>query len=1231
MEVHTLGWPEHLSEDALKKQLEPVMAKLKIPSQSFACNKPRNKNWANITFLHAVNGQSFLNKHGEESIAKPVMGYGGTNRPQRKARLQMFGVDIFCCLSKEPGGRNAPAKKPDPIILKGLRHATEQRANPTYRVQPEGKPEVFDLNSLSCGHTAFIGEELVYLPEVEFQDVGIAKFTKRTLLIKLQSKRVIKIPLETVVGIVYSFQQTLTLILTEQPSFFEEIDEMELLLRQLQIGGYSRQIEPTRTRLCSLDDQHSKVIGQCLVYQLQVSGGHDLQRGIWSLKDHDMLPFIRYDLMTQRTAPLQLGYSRHAMDALMLELFAYTQGNHLPFGILFQLQALAWNAYFHPGIVLALARELRRVAGLRRVTNQRPISVEALKKLKDTPWPMPYEDPSLFEVQAIVQFLIETEEKMGSGESFRQGLISPTQNLALIHRVTVTPTRITLHGPELEANNRVLRKFPHHHEYFIRVQFCDESGEDLYFNPRINDERVYNRFKRIFREGVQIAGRHYSFLGWSHSSLRSHSAWFSAPFVDDDGNPQTYFNIIGSLGSFSHIRSPARCAARIGQAFSETPFFLPLDELDITVLEIPDVTKEDRVFSDGVGTLSWAVALQIWDIISQRKAAPTAFQIRFRGSKGMLALDSTLSGSVINIRPSMKKFESNDIPNLEICDMAAKPIPLVLNRQMIKIMEDMGCSHEWFFRMQNEEIARLRAITSDAYSVAEFLKQQSVGEGIRLHRLFVQFENLGIDYRKDDFLRSIVEAMILRELRLLKHKSRIPVRQGVTLFGIMDETGFLKENEVYVTYDTMGSRFEPPPESGRPLLVTRSPALHPGDIQMACNAIPPDGHPLRDHYNVIVFSRNGKRDLPSQLSGGDLDGDIYNIIWDKGARPQKTFEAADYTRVDPIDLGRDVTRDDMAEFFVDFMKLDHLGPIATRHMILADQKEEGILHIDCLKLAELHSTAVDFSKTGREVSLKDLPRANKRRPDFLAPGTETRLVDKSTIELDDYIVETAVDEEEDQYSSPKYEYYRSEKLLGQLYRAVNEQKIWYEHVKSKVRPQGHLFWEESINKLLPRYEAVVDNPRGWVDHLETGREIRSWYEVAVSEAMAKFSGHPTKSLTELETFIGSIINKSGVQNHRQRDSSIKLKAEFDRISTWITGQMRRVRPDSEPTGYQTRFDNLHLCLACLHAGCEEMRGQRRSRQKDMQSFKVVAACALLAELGVFENGRRGGGFTFELA
>lgn len=242
-------------------------------------------------------------------------------------------------------------------------------------------------------------------------------------------------------------------------------------------------------------------------------------------------------------------------------------------------------------------------------------------------------------------------------------------------------------------------------------------------------------------------------------------------------------------------------------------------------------------------------------------------------------------------------------------------------------------------------------------------------------------------------------------------------------------------------------------------------------------------------------------------------------------------------------------------------------------------------------------------------------------------------MDKSTIELDDYILEPAADEEEDQYNRQRYKYYKSDKVLGQLYRAIDEQKIWQEDVRSKLpAPGGSSFWDDFFVEVHTRYEAIVDEHKGWQGHLKTAREIRGWYEGAIWATMAQYSAHPTRPLTELEVFIGNVLNKSGVQTNRQRDSSIKVKEEMDRIAAWITAQMRKVSHDpavTPLTGYQTQFDNLHLCLACVHAGCEDNSGARESRYESMQSFRVVAACALLSEIGRFEMGQgsSGGGFV----
>lgn len=155
--------------------------------------------------------------------------------------------------------------------------------------------------------------------------------------------------------------------------------------------------------------------------------------------------------------------------------------------------------------------------------------------------------------------------------------------------------------------------------------------------------------------------------------------------------------------------------------------------------------------------------------------------------------------------------------------------------------------------------------------------------------------------------------------------------------------------------------------TGKNLIISRAPALHPGDVQKAEGVHPPAGSPLLTLKNCVCFSQKGKRDLPSQLSGGDLDGDRYYVMWDEKCRPREFFKPADYPRLPPIDIGRTVNLKDMTDFFVQFMITDQLGRIAVLHRILADQRDLGTNDMDCQTLAEMHSTAVDFSKTGKPV------------------------------------------------------------------------------------------------------------------------------------------------------------------------------------------------------------------------------------------------------------------------
>ena len=230
----------------------------------------------------------------------------------------------------------------------------------------------------------------------------------------------------------------------------------------------------------------------------------------------------------------------------------------------------------------------------------------------------------------------------------------------------------------------------------------------------------------------------------------------------------------------------------------------------------------------------------------------------------------------------------------------------------------------------------------------------------------------------------------------------MPLEHGVNLIGVMDETGDLPEGTFWARWDRDRGRRHPghapadpefkPLPAGTRTVVSRFPCLAPADVRVLRAADPrmlPRG--LTDLTNVVVFSRRGDPE-PCKMSGGDLDGDIYLLTWDKDLVPMHEAEAVDYTPGrKPEDQYEPVSVAQIAGFFLDYMKNDQLGRIANGHLAIADFATDEFgervysNNDKCHQLVQLHSTAVDFAKTGIPVSPDNVTAIVKgeKVPDFL--------------------------------------------------------------------------------------------------------------------------------------------------------------------------------------------------------------------------------------------------------
>ena len=137
----------------------------------------------------------------------------------------------------------------------------------------------------------------------------------------------------------------------------------------------------------------------------------------------------------------------------------------------------------------------------------------------------------------------------------------------------------------------------------------------------------------------------------------------------------------------------------------------------------------------------------------------------------------------------MIKFEGTDAADIEICGAALKPLPMFLNRQLIKILEDLYVPAKAFLRLQADAVEKLRMTTLSAINASSFFQRNHVGKAARLPWLIRKLWAIGLSFTNDDFLRDTLELAVLIELREIKHRSRIRVEQGVTLYGMQGCVG----------------------------------------------------------------------------------------------------------------------------------------------------------------------------------------------------------------------------------------------------------------------------------------------------------------------------------------------------------------------------------------------------------------------------------------------------------
>ncbi|XP_070557919.1 uncharacterized protein [Ptychodera flava] len=672
-----------------------------------------------------------------------------------------------------------------------------------------------------------------------------------------------------------------------------------------------------------------------------------------------------------------------------------------------------------------------------------------------------------------------------------------------VRRLIVTPSRLIFLQSELMFENRILREFGE--EYCVRVVFRDENYQRL-SSEASSSKEVEQRIVSTLLSGVRVGGRNYEFLACSNSQLRDHGCWLYAK--DDEGRKAADIRIW--MGDFSKIRCVATYIARMGQCFSTSEESVAVTVAEGKAVHIDDVTGsldetgKPYCFSDGIGKISQSLAEAICKELG-KTTVPSAFQIRYGGCKGVVAIDTRLRGEKLGIRRSMRKFESEH-SKIEIMKVTS-PGRLYLNRQAITLLTGMGIPDKVFLKLQDDVLNNLaRMFLSEKEAV------RSLQNRVRIGINFKKLKTHGISLTMEPFFKGMLQAIYKSFLGDLRRRARIeiPPDYGRNMIGVLDETGTLEYGQVFVQYS---KKLDEAKKSKKtltgPVIVTKFPCYHPGDVRKF-EAI--DTPKLSHMVDCIVFPAEGSRPHPNEMAGSDLDGDEYFVTWHPDLiYSRENFPPMHFPPAEKKILDRAVELEDMIKFIAEYIQNDRLGTMSNAHLVRADHEVKGIFSDICIDLAKLLAKAVDFAKTGYcpTLSREQIP---VRYPDFMGKR------DKST--------------------------YRSRRCLGKLFRQCSAvEKVTMQSLRSNDSNVDENADVTSVN--IDR--SLLLPPSGDVNYktyLEAARKSRDRYNHQLELIMHQFG---VRSESEVLSGCISKLDKRITERNERFDTEKVIRAKVSNL------------------------------------------------------------------------------------
>jgi len=421
---------------------------------------------------------------------------------------------------------------------------------------------------------------------------------------------------------------------------------------------------------------------------------------------------------------------------------------------------------------------------------------------------------------------------------------------------------------------------------------------------------------------------------------------------------------------------------------------------------------------------------------------------------------------------------------------------------------------------------------------------------------------------KEPFFRCLLHTTISNNLHQLVTRAHIRVPKARYMFGIVDEYKVLNEGQVFVQItDENGMKTV----LEGPIAITKNPCRHPGDLRVL-EAV--NNASLHHLYDVLVFPQLGSRPHASEISGSDLDGDEYTVIWDSKLVPTSVNPTPyDYdSGPAPTPLNRVVTRDDRLKVILGICEQDNLGRLSIIHLVLADKC--GIDSEEAISLAGGLSQELDSVKSGQHPYTSEQintfnSTAGTTRPDFM--------------------------------QALGYEEYQSDKILGKSYILrfyFNTNRLTFFFLIGKLFRSARRL-TDAFSKAFPvTNNPVVPDPTllhdGYEEYIDFAQNLYQKYQ---SEMLEIIGSYGFSNEIDLFCCIESRNMNANERSDIQQTAGKLLKEIFKHIRN----QFR--------ANYHSLFDAKAKAAACYYVAYTD----KSPKDKRMLSFPWIFASQLLAD------------------